>query len=97
MKKNIREKTKTQEYKGEIKMIKDEFLKKHNLTEADYRNLQRFEDVRKSGIYNMYEYFGMMKEHNLNGGKKMVDFIRKDNNYEDFLKTLEGNKWKHIN
>jgi hypothetical protein len=24
-----------------MKKLKDEFLKKHNLTEADYRNLQR--------------------------------------------------------
>ena len=70
-------------------MRKDEFLKKHNLMEADYRNLKRFESVRKSGIYNMYEYFEMMKEHNLNGGERMVDFIKKDDNYGDFLETLE--------
>ena len=73
-------------------MKKDEFLKKHNLTEADYRNLQRFENVRKSGIYNMYEYFGLMKKNNLNGGEKMVDFISKDDNYSDFLETLEVSK-----
>ena len=40
-------------------MKKAEFLKKHDFTAADYRNLQRFESVRKSGIYNMYEYFGL--------------------------------------
>ena len=73
-------------------MTKDEFLKKHNLAEADYRNLKRFEEVRKSGIYNMHEYFGMMKKHNLNGGERMVDFIRKDENYGDFLETLEEAK-----
>lgn len=70
-------------------MEKTEFLKKHNLTEADYRNLQRFEEMRSSGIYNMYEYFGLMKKNNLNGGEKMVDFIRTDDNYGDFLETLE--------
>lgn len=70
-------------------MTKDDFLKKHNLTEADYCNLQRFEEVRKSGIYNMYEYFGLMERNNLNGGEKMVDFIRKDDNYGDFLETLK--------
>ncbi len=73
-------------------MTKDEFLKKHNLTEADYRNLQRFESVRKSGIYNTYEYFGLMIRNNLNGGEKMVEFIRKDDNYGDFLETLEVSK-----
>ena len=68
------------------------FLKKHNLTEADYRNLQRFEEVRRSGIYNMYEYFGLMIKNNLNGGEKLVDFITKDDNYGDFLETLEKEK-----
>lgn len=70
-------------------MIKEDFLKKHNLTEEDYRNLQRFEEMRRSGIYNMHEYFGLMEKHNLNGGKKIVDFIKKDENYGDFLETLE--------
>lgn len=37
----------------------------------------------------MYEYFGLMKRNNLNGGEKMVDFIKKDGNYGDFLETLE--------
>ena len=73
-------------------MRKYEFLKKHNLTEMDYRNLQKFEDVRQSGIYNMYEYFGIMVKNNLNGGEKMVDFIKKDDNYGDFLETLEEAK-----
>lgn len=73
-------------------MTKDEFLKKHDLTEADYRNLQRFEEVRKSGIYNMYEYFGMMKKNNLNGGEKMVNFIIKDENYGDFLIAIFNEK-----
>lgn len=70
------------------------FLKKHNLTEADYRNLQRFESVRKSGIYNMYEYFGLMERNNLNGGKKMVYFIMEGDNYKDFIETLEKEKEK---
>lgn len=73
-------------------MTKEEFLKKHNLTEADYRNLQRFEEMRSSGIYNMYEYFELMKKNNLNGGEKMVDFIRTDDNYGEFLETLEIEK-----
>lgn len=75
-------------------MEKTEFLKKHNLTEADYRNLKRFEEMRRSGIYNMYEYFEMMKEHNLNGGEKMVGFIRKGDNYGEFLETWEEAKCK---
>lgn len=79
-------------------MTKDEFLKKHNLTDLDYRNLIRYEEVRRSGVYNMYEYFGLMKKNNLNGGEKMVDFIKKDDNYSDFLETLEVDKrWKCIN
>ena len=77
-----------------MRMKKDEFLKKHDLTEVDYRNLQRFESVRKSGIYNMYEYFGLMIRNNLNGGEKMVNFITKNDNYGDFLKTLEKEKEK---
>lgn len=71
-------------------MTKDEFLKKHNLTEQDYKNLIRFEEVRESGAYNMFGYMGMMIKNNLNGGQKMVDFIKKDDNYGDFLETLEG-------
>lgn len=69
-------------------MTKEEFLTKYNLNDTDYRNLKRFEDVRNSGVYNMYEYFSLMIKNNLNGGQKMVDFIRENNNYGDFLETL---------
>lgn len=82
----------TDKKKKEKKMTKDIFLKKHSLTKVDYRNLQRFEDVRKSSIYNMYEYFGLMTRNNLNGGEKMVEFIKKDGNYGEFLETLEVKK-----
>ena len=70
-------------------MTKEDFLKKHNLNETDYRNLKRFEELRQSGVYNMYEYFGLMIRNNLNGGERMVEFIKKDNNYGDFLESTK--------
>lgn len=71
-----------------MKISKEDFLKKHDLTEEDYRNLKRYEQVRRSGVYNMFEYMGLMSRNNVNGGKKLVEFIRHDNNYGDFLDTL---------
>ena len=44
-------------------MIKDEFMKKYGLTEKDYRNLVRYEETRKSGVMNMFEYLYLMKRH----------------------------------
>lgn len=69
-------------------MKKQEFLTKHNLTDIDYRNLIRFEEVRQSGIYNMYEYLSFMSKNNINGGTKLANWIMEDNNYEEFLETL---------
>lgn len=69
-------------------MKKQEFLTKHNLTDIDYRNLIRFEEVRQSGIYNMHEYLSFMSKNNINGGTKLANWIMEDNNYEEFLETL---------
>lgn len=73
-------------------MTKEDFLNKHSFTEADYRNLIRFEEVRRSGIFNMYEYIELMKRNNLNGGERLADWIVKVGNYEEFLSTLGKEK-----
>ena len=69
-------------------MTKKEFMKKHRLTAMDYKNLVRYEDTRKSGVMNMFEYIHLMKKYNANGGSKLADWILTDDNYEEFLSTL---------
>lgn len=66
-------------------MSKEQFLEKHNLTEADYRNLVRFEKARRTGKVNMFSYLEMMSKFEVNGGKKIADWIQAGNNYEHFL------------
>lgn len=70
-------------------MTKDEFLKKHNLTEADYRNLKRFEEVRSSGIYNVYEYITLMIKFNVNGGERLARWIQQSGNYAELQEVLK--------
>lgn len=72
--------------------VKEEFLKKHSFTDLDYRNLIRYEEARRSDIFNMYEYLEVMITYNLNGGKRLADWILKAGNYEEFLRTLEKEK-----
>lgn len=75
-------------------MTKEEFLKKHNLEEADYHNLKRFEEVRESGVYNMNDYLNFITLNNINGGKKIADFIiNNNNNYKDFLRIIYTKKY----
>lgn len=71
-------------------MNKEKMLEKHELSELDYRNLVRYEQVRRSGVINMFEYMGLMEKRNLNGGKKLTHWIREGNNYEEFLGTLKN-------
>lgn len=71
-------------------MTKEQFLQKHELSELDYRNLVRYEEVRKSATMNMFEYLNFMREFNVNGGKKLAQWILTGDNYSDFLKTLEA-------
>jgi hypothetical protein len=71
-------------------MTKQEFLKKHSFTELDYRNLKRYEEVRRTGKMNMFEYLNFMREFNVNGGKKLAQWILTGDNYSDFLETLEA-------
>lgn len=74
---------------GNKKMTKKEFLEKHNFEDADWRNLVRFENVRLSGVYNMYEYMNQMAKYNTNGGKKIATWIMVGNNYNEFLYVLD--------
>ena len=69
-------------------MTKQELMKKHRLSATDYKNLIRYEDTRKSGVMNMFEYIHLMKKYNANGGSKLADWILTDDNYEEFLSTL---------
>ncbi len=70
-------------------MTKKEFLEKHELNDQDYRNLIRYEEARKTGKMNMFEYLNFMREFNVNGGKRLAQWILTDDNYSDFLETLE--------
>lgn len=70
-------------------MTKEQFLEKHELNEQDYRNLIRYEEARKTGKMNMFEYINFMQEFNVNGGKRLARWILTDNNYSDFLETLK--------
>lgn len=69
-------------------MSKEEFLNKYSLTETDYKNLKKYEQIRLSGIYNMFEFMDFMKNNNVNGGSKIVEFVKNEQNYTDFLSTL---------
>lgn len=68
--------------------LKEQFLKKHSFTELDYRNLIRYEEVRADGEMNMFGYVWQMREYNINGGKRLADWIVKAGNYKEFLSTL---------
>lgn len=70
--------------------MKDEFMKKHGITEMDYKNLVRYEDTRKSGVMNMFEYLYLMKSHNINGGEKLATLITEGEFYSEFLETVKG-------
>lgn len=73
-------------------MTKQEFLEKHGMTEMDYRNLIRYERSyriwKNGGSINMFNYVWQMKKYNINGGKRLSDWIVKAGNYEEFLSTL---------
>ena len=73
-------------------MTKQEFMTKHDFNDLDFRNLKRYEQVRQSGTMNMFEYLGMMKVHNLNGGSKLAAWIISGNNYAEFMEVLENDK-----
>lgn len=75
-------------------MRKQEFMAKHNFNDLDFRNLKRYEQVRKLGKMNMFEYLGMMMTHNLNGGSKLASWILTGTNYSEFMEVLENEKNK---
>ena len=70
--------------------MKNEFMKKYGLTEMDYKNLVRYEDTRKSGVMNMFEYLYLMKRHGINGGAKLAALITEGGFYTEFLETVKG-------
>lgn len=73
-------------------MKKEQFLEKHDLTERDYKNLIRYDEVRQSGGMNMFEYISLMRNFNVNGGEKLAQWIMFDNNYGEFLEVLNGDE-----
>lgn len=73
-------------------MKKEQFLEKHELNEQDYRNLIRYEEARKGGKMNMFEYLNFMREFNINGGKRLARWILTNGNYKDFLEVLNGDE-----
>lgn len=70
-------------------MKKEKFLKKHNLTEQDYKDLLMYEEVRQSGKIKVIDYISFMRTFDVNGGEKLARWIVTVNNYEQFLATLE--------
>ena len=71
-------------------MTKQEFMQEHGLTEMDYKNLVRYEETRKSGVMNMYEYLFLMKKHGVNGGAKLAALIKEERFYSEFLEIVKG-------
>ena len=60
-----------------------------DLTEEDYDALLEYEDVRKSGIMNMWLYMGMMSKGEVSGSKELANRIPKPGFYTDFLNSLK--------
>lgn len=73
-------------------MTKEQFLEKHELSELDWRNLIRYEEARKGGKMNMFEYLNFMREFNANGGKRLAQWIMVFENYKEFLEVLNGDE-----
>ena len=73
-------------------MTKEQFLEKHKLSELDWRNLIRYEEARKTGKMNMFEYLNVMREFNANGGKRLAQWIMVFENYKEFLEVLNGDE-----
>ena len=73
-------------------MTKEQFLEKHKLSELDWRNLIRYEEARKTGKMNMFEYLNIMREFNANGGKRLAQWIMAFENYKEFLEVLNGDE-----
>ena len=73
-------------------MTKEQFLEKHELSELDFRNLIRYEEARKTGKMNMFEYINFMQEFNVNGGKRLAQWIMVFGNYKEFLEVLNGDE-----
>jgi hypothetical protein len=73
-------------------MTKEQFLEKHKLSELDWRNLIRYEEARKTGKMNMFEYLNIMRKFNVNGGKRLAQWIMVFENYKEFLEVLNGDE-----
>lgn len=67
--------------------LKD-FQTKHNLSDEDMRNLNRFENFRKYGRENPMSYLAMMKKQNVNGGKRLADMILDDGFYGEYREVV---------
>lgn len=76
-------------------MTKQEFMAKHDFNDLDFRNLQRYEQVRARGGMNMFEYLATMKAHNLNGGSKLASWIISGTNYNEFLEVIKNKEKDH--
>ena len=73
-------------------MTKEQFLEKHKLSELDWRNLIRYDEARKTGKMNMFEYLNIMREFIANGGKRLAQWIMVFENYKEFLEVLNGDE-----
>lgn len=69
-------------------MTINDFMSKHNLTDVDFKNLLRYERVRQGYTYDLKEYESMMITMNSNGGKRLLNWINTDDNYEEFLQLI---------
>lgn len=71
-------------------MTKKEFMKKYGLNKIDYNRLLRYEEVRKEGKMNMWEYLGYMQHHEeISCEKNLSSLIPNNNFYGEFLETLK--------
>ncbi len=69
-------------------MTKEQFLEKHELTDQDWIDLKRYENMRKSGKMNMFHYLANMQKHK--NGKRLAKLIMSNGFYKEFLETLEA-------
>lgn len=70
-------------------MTKQDFLKKHNFSEADFNNLVRYENTSSKGEVNMFEYITLMIKFNVNGGERLASWIQEYGNYAELQEVLE--------
>lgn len=70
-------------------MNKKDFLEKHGFDEKDFINLKKYQETRERGEYDMVEYFILMENFNVNGGKRLATWLKNEDNYNELLELLE--------